>query len=105
MTHYSNFAKQLRPITVLNLHLLLSWKQSIYKSFFAHPYAAWERGSNERHNGLLRRIIPKGTPIRDVSEATLRRATDWCNALPCKILNYRTPQEVFIEEVNKLPGF
>ena len=73
--------------------------------FFAHPYAAWERGSNERHNGLLRRIIPKGTPIRDVSEATLRRATDWCNALPRKILNYRTPQEVFIEEVNKLLGF
>lgn len=33
-------------------------------------------GSNERHNGLLRRIIPKGTAIRDVSEATLRRATD-----------------------------
>ena len=73
--------------------------------FFAHPYAAWERGSNERHNGLLRRIIPKGTAIRDVSEATLRRATDWCNALPRKILNYRTPQEAFIEEVNKLLGF
>ena len=73
--------------------------------FFAHPYAAWERGSNERHNGLLRRIIPKGTAIRDVSEATLRRATDWCNALPRKILNYRTPQEAFIEEVNKLRGF
>ena len=73
--------------------------------FFAHPYAAWERDSNERHNGLLRRIIPKGTAIRDVSEATLRRATDWCNTLPRKILNYRTPQEVFIEEVNKLPGF
>ncbi|MBE6079676.1 MAG: IS30 family transposase, partial [Veillonella sp.] len=35
----------------------------------------------------------------------LRRATDWCNALPRKILNYRTPQEVFIEEVNKLLGF
>ena len=70
--------------------------------FFAHPYAAWERGSNERHNGLLRRIIPKGTPIRDVSETTLRRATDWCNSLPRKILNYRTPQEAFVEEVKKL---
>ena len=70
--------------------------------FFAHPYAAWERGSNERHNGLLRRIIPKGTPIRDVSETTLRRATDWCNSLPRKILNYRTPQEAFVEEVKKV---
>lgn len=70
--------------------------------FFAHPYAAWERGSNERHNGLLRRIIPKGTAIRNVSEATLRRATEWCNTLPRKILNYRTPQEAFLEEVKKL---
>ena len=66
------------------------------------PYAAWERGSNERHNGLLRRFIPKGTPIHTVSEATLKRATDWCNTLPRKILGYRTPQEAFLNEIKKL---
>lgn len=27
--------------------------------FFAHPYAAWKQGSNERHNSLLRRMVPK----------------------------------------------
>ena len=70
--------------------------------FFAHPYAAWERGSNERHNGLLRRFIPKGTPIHTVSEATLKRATDWCNTLPRKILGYRTPREAFLDEIRKL---
>ncbi len=32
--------------------------------FFAHPYSAWERGSNEKYNGLLRRFIPKGVPLR-----------------------------------------
>ena len=31
--------------------------------YFARPYSAWERGSNERHNGLLRRCILKGMPI------------------------------------------
>ena len=46
-----------------------------FTSFFAHPYAAWERGSNECHNGLLRRMIPKGAAIRNATEATLRRAT------------------------------
>ena len=70
--------------------------------FFAHPYSPGERGSNERHNGLLRRCIPKGTPIKEVSEATLQRALNWCNNLPRKLLHYQTPQEVFIEEINKV---
>ena len=70
--------------------------------YFAHPYSAWERGSNERHNGLLRRFIPKGTPISEVSNDTLKRVARWCNNLPRKILGYRTPLSVFLEEVGKL---
>ena len=70
--------------------------------FFAHPYSAWERGSNERHNGLLRRFIPKGVPIKTVTEGTLKRAIYWCNNLPRKLLGYKTPQEVFLEEVRQL---
>lgn len=51
---------------------------------------------------LLRRFIPKGTPIKAVSEETIQRALKWCNNLPRKLLDYQTPQEVFIEEVNKV---
>ncbi|MDU6207446.1 MAG: IS30 family transposase, partial [Veillonella sp.] len=36
------------------------------------------------------------------SEETIQRALHWCNNLPRKLLNYKTPQEVFIEEVNKV---
>ncbi len=67
--------------------------------YFAHPYSSWERGTNERHNGLLRRFVPKGKAIKDVGDKILRRCLEWCNNLPRKILNYRTPQEVFLEEV------
>lgn len=70
--------------------------------FFAHPYSAWERGSNERHNGMLRYFIPKGTPIKTVTDATLKRAINWCNNLPRKLLGYRTPQEVFLDEVKNI---
>lgn len=42
------------------------------------------------------------TAIRNVSEATLRRDTEWCNTLPCKILTYLILQEAFLKEVKKL---
>lgn len=35
--------------------------------YFAHPYTSCEKGSVERHNGLIRRFIPKG----NASTATL----------------------------------
>lgn len=70
--------------------------------YFARPYSAWERGLNERHNGLLRRCIPKGIPIKAVSEETIQRTLKWCNTLPRKLLNYRTSLDVFLEEVNKI---
>lgn len=41
--------------------------------YFARLYSARKRGSNARHNGLLRRCIPKGMPIKSVSEKTIQR--------------------------------
>ena len=71
------------------------FENKILSIYFARPYSAWERGSNERHNGSLRRFIPKGKRIESSSEHTLRRTIHWCNNLSRKILHYKTPQEVF----------
>lgn len=79
--------------------LVEPWNSKVY---FAHPYSSWERGTNERHNGLLRRFIPKGKPIRDVAPGTIQRVQDWCNQLPRKILEYKTPQQCFDEELLKI---
>lgn len=75
------------------------WGSQIY---FAHPYSSWERGTNERHNGLLRRFIPKGKAIKDLSSGTLQRIQDWVNRLPRKILAYKTPEKCFMEELAKI---
>ncbi|QCI87342.1 IS30 family transposase [Vagococcus zengguangii] len=70
--------------------------------YFAHPYSSWERGTNERHNGLLRRFIPKGTPIYKYSKQFIQQATDSINFLPRKLLNYRQPVILFLEELEKI---
>jgi IS30 family transposase len=70
--------------------------------YYAHPYSAWERATNERHNGLIRRLIPKGTAIKELSFSQIERVQNWCNTLPRKILGYRQPAELFFQEIKRL---
>ena len=72
------------------------------KIYFAHPYSSWERGSNERHNGLLRRFIRKGKRMDNYSCEDIMFIADWCNSLPRKILGYKTPDELFDFELDKI---
>jgi hypothetical protein len=39
--------------------------------YFCDPYCAWQRGSNENTNGLLRQYCPKGMDLSAVSQAQL----------------------------------
>jgi IS30 family transposase len=63
--------------------------------FFAHPYASWERGTNEHTNGLLRQYYPKGTDFAEVSHYDLAHTVESINQRPRKCLGYKTPSEVF----------
>nr|WP_278244312.1 IS30 family transposase [Caldisalinibacter kiritimatiensis] len=72
------------------------------KIYFAHPYSSSERGTNERHNGLIRRFIPKGESISQYSTYAITGVQEWCNTLPRKILNYLTPNEAFEDELRLL---
>lgn len=67
------------------------------ETYFAHPYASYERGLNENTNGLLRQFIPKGTDLRTVSEEDLRRYQNALNSRPRKCLGFRQPSVVFTE--------
>lgn len=69
------------------------------KVYFAAPYAAWQRGTNENTNGLLRQYFPKGTDFRRVTDQALQAAVDRLNHRPRKCLRYQTPHEVFTAAV------
>jgi len=81
---------------------LSSCLESITDVYFARPYASYERGSNEKHNGLLRRYIPKGKAISDYSRHAIKRIYQTLNNLPRKILNYQQPVSIFEKELAKL---
>ena len=80
----------------------LSDLESLVSIYFCHPYSSFERASNERHNGILRQFIPKGISINDFSEDEIMYYVDLINAKPRKILGYKTPEEIFDEEMDKI---
>lgn len=76
-------------------------KNTKIKVYFAHPAAPWERGTNENTNGLIRQFFPKGTDFNGVSRSEIKHVQDLLNSRPRKVLNYRTPYEVFNELIDK----
>lgn len=69
------------------------------KTFFCDPYCAWQKGSNENHNGVLRRYIPKKADLTGLSQIELDAIIEEINARPRKCLKYETPEEAFKREL------
>jgi len=65
--------------------------------YFAHPYAAWERGTNENTNGLLRQYFPKHRDFQTVSNKQINLAMSRLNSRPRKSLRFKTPFEVIFK--------
>ena len=66
--------------------------------YFAHPYSAWERGTNENTNGLIRQYFPKQTDFSVVNPSTAADVASKLNHRPRKCLDFKTPFEVFFEQ-------
>jgi len=63
-------------------------------TYFADPYAAYQRGTNENTNGLLRQYLPKGMDFEALTQRQLDAIVDELNNRPRKTLGYRSPYEV-----------
>nr|CDL66746.1 unnamed protein product [uncultured bacterium] len=63
--------------------------------FFAHPYTACERGTNENHNRILRRFFPKGCDFSKVTDEEVARAERWMNSYPRRIHGGKTPAMIY----------
>ncbi len=52
------------------------------KIYYAHPYSAYERGSNECANKLIRRFIPKGSDISKFTKKQIKYIENRINNYP-----------------------
>ena len=68
--------------------------------YFAEPYCSWQRGCNENSNGLLREFYPKKTDLSKVKTEELISTLMLINSRPRKCLDYATPFEKFLHEIN-----
>ncbi len=63
--------------------------------YFCDPYSAWQKGTNENTNGLLRQYFPKKSSFLPVTPDILQAAVNSLNDRPRKRLGWLTPREVF----------
>lgn len=103
------FRKKFKSITLDNGREFLDWEALEHSAlngkrrtlvYFAHPYSAWERGTNENQNRMIRRFVPKGTDISKLSDSDVKRIQEWMNNYPRKILGYKTPNEFALDITN-----
>lgn len=107
----SVFKAKFKSITFDNGVEFLNWESievsAIKKNkrrirvYFAHAYSAWERGSNENQNRMIRRFIPKKKNIAVYNEDQIQDIQDWMNNYPRKILGYKTANQVAQEHLRK----
>jgi len=63
--------------------------------YFATPHHAWERGTNENTNGLVRQYLPKRQSMAHLTQRDCNRIATKLNRRPRKRLGFRTPEECY----------
>ena len=96
------FKQKFRSITTDNGPEFLEYDRLIqscrskgkrFDIYYCHSYSAWEKGTVEVHNRMIRRWFPKGTDFSKISQKEIAALQQWMNSYPRKVLNWKTPAE------------
>lgn len=68
--------------------------------YFAYPYHAWERGTNENTNGLLRQYFPRSLDFNLITQMELAEVVGRLNSRERKRLGFVSPRYVFWRKPN-----
>src|SRR5207248_8803341 len=81
----------------IEFHMYKALEQRLQtKIYFATPHHAWERGTNENTNGLLRQYLPKGETMTKVTQNECDQIAEHLNNRPRKRHGYKTPNQCFL---------
>lgn len=98
---HPDFRQRFQSITTDNGSEFLQYeqlRQSIhggtrFQIYYCHSFAAWEKGTNENHNRMIRRWFPKGTDFSRISKKRIAEVEAWMNGYPRKILGWNSPAD------------
>lgn len=98
---HKDFKNRFRSITTDNGPEFLEYDKLItsirggkrFDIYYCHSYSAWEKGSVENHNRMIRRWLPKGTDFSQVSKKRIADIQDWMNNYPRRVLGWAAPAD------------
>lgn len=97
-----DFKEQFKSITTDNGSEFLRYQElcssirggSRFEIYYCHSYSAWEKGTNENHNRMIRRWYPKGTDFTRITKKEIAELQNWMNHYPRRVLEWKCPAEL-----------
>lgn len=77
----------------------VSYRLLGFKTFFCDPYRPRQKALVEKMNSMIHRILPKNIDITTVTQKQLDNVADILNNMPRKIFGYKTPNQIWAENL------
>ena len=77
----------------------VSYRLLGFKTFFCDPYRPRQKALIEKMNSMIHRILPKNIDITTVTQKQIDNVADILNNMPRKIFSYKTPNEIWAENL------